>query len=385
MSGFRQRIQEWDDMYNDLPRKVFLIVLIIVSAFVILNILPFTWPFVLGLLFAALMNPLVKLLSGLLKKIKGAQKIATMISMLIVYGVIIILLLMLVRQVIIEGEKLVNNIPGIITWVQDTLQGWIDRFAPDSLEPEQEVLAARLDQIIASLSDTIRNFVSRVTPAVASGAWSTVTGIPHAILFVVMTMMSSFYFVSDKTRIRDYLIRVLPEPVINRGEILRKSIFSAVFKQIQAQILISITIMVALVIGFALFKIDYALILGIVIGFLDVLPIIGAGTFLIPWALFNLFAGNISLGLRLAVMYLVVVVIRQVIEPRIVGQKLGLYPLISMVSMYVGLRLLGFLGLILGPVIANICKVVLESDAEVRRQQRAAAALKDQAVPIENN
>ena len=57
MSGFRQRIQEWDDMYNDLPRKVFLIVLIIVSACVILNILPFTWPFVLGLLFAALMNP----------------------------------------------------------------------------------------------------------------------------------------------------------------------------------------------------------------------------------------------------------------------------------------------------------------------------------------
>lgn len=373
MGELAKRLAEWDRQYNDFPRKILLIAAVILSAVFVLKVLPFTWPFVIGLTFAALMSPLVKLLAKGLRKIKSPVKLATLISMLIVYGIITIVLLFLLRQVIIEVEKLVNNVPGIISWVQDTLQGWVDKLTPDMLEPEQEIISSRLDQIIAALSETIRGLVSRLTPAVASGAWSTFTGIPHAILFVVMTMMSSFYFVSDKERIRNYLIRALPEPIVNRGDSLRKSIFSAVLKQMQAQILISLAIMFALVIGFTLFQIDYALIMGIVIGGLDVLPIIGAGTFLIPWSLFNLFAGNLSLGLRLGVMYLVVVVIRQVIEPRIVGQKLGLYPLISMASMYVGLKLMGFLGLIVGPVLANICKVVLESDAEIRRQQRASS------------
>lgn len=373
MRELAKRLEEWDCQYNDFPRKIILTVLVVLSAFIVLQVLPYTWPFVIGLMFAALMSPLVRLLSGVLKKLKSPEKVATLISMLIVYGTITIVLLILFRQIVIEGEKLINNIPGIIEWVQHTLQGWIDKFTPDILEAEQEIISSRVDEIIATLSETLRGLVSRMTPAVASGAWSTVTGIPHAILFVVMTMMSSFYFASDKEKIGKYLTRMLPAPIVNQGKRLRKSIFSAVFKQMQAQILISLAIMVALVIGFTLFNIEYALILGTVIGFLDVLPIIGAGTFLIPWSLFNLFAGNISLGLRLGVMYLVVVVIRQIIEPRIVGKKLGLYPLISMASMYIGLKLMGFLGLIIGPVLANICKVVLESDAEIRRQQRAAS------------
>ena len=158
---------------------------------------------------------------------------------------------------------------------------------------------------------------------------------------------------------------------MHRANALSDSVWYAVGQQIRAQIFVSFCVMIMLIIGFYIFGVDYALVAGIAIGVIDVLPIVGAGTVLIPWGIFNLFAGNIALGLKLEGLYIAVVALRQVIEPRVVGHKLGLYPLITMLSMYVGMKLMGFLGLIVGPVLANICKVVLESDAEIRRQQRA--------------
>ncbi len=372
MGNFANRMKRWDEQYNDLPRKIQLILIVLASACVLLKTLPYLWPFLLGLLFARLMKPLVDIMARRFKKAKNPRAVATLFAMVIVYGVIILLLTVFFQQMISEGQKLAKNIPLLLGWVQRTLKDWVERLVPAQLEAQQEVLT-RIDQITAAVMDAMQGFVTKATPAVASGAWSTVTRIPHTILFVVMTIMSSFYFASDGARIKQFIVRQMPKRVVERAEALRLHIGHAVLQQIKAQILVSCTVMAALVIGFSVFGIDYALLLGVVIGFLDVLPIIGAGTFLIPWSLFNLFAGNFPMGIKLAVMYLIVIVVRQVIEPRIVGKKLGLYPLVSMVSMYAGLKLMGFVGLIVAPVAANICKGVLETDAAIRKAQREKA------------
>lgn len=372
MGNFADRMKRWDEQYNDLPRKIQLILGVLLSVFILLKTLKYIWPFLLGLLFAALMKPLVEILAKRFHKIKCARTIATLLVMLLVYGFITFILTIFSRQIIAEGQKLIANFPSVLSWVQRTLKEWVQRFTPADLEGRQELINAHIDQITASLLRSLQGFATKVTPAVASGAWSTVTRIPHMILFIVMTIMSSFYFVKDNGRIRRFLIRQIPIDMLKVANTLKQHIGHAVVQQIKAQILVSCTIIVALVIGFFAFSIDYALLLGVVIGLLDMLPIIGAGTFLIPWALFNLFAGNFPMGIKLAIMYLLVVVVRQTVEPRIVGQKLGLYPLVSMVSMYVGLTSLGFIGLIIAPVAANICKVVLENDAAARRSRAKA-------------
>lgn len=373
MGKLSEQLKQWDEQYNDLPRKIQLILTVLVSMCLLLKSLPYLWPFLLGMVFAALMRPLVDLFAKGFAKCKKPRAIATLLAMVVVYGIILLLLVIFLQQIIVEGQKLANNVPSVLGWVQRTLKEWVERFLPDQLEAQQEVLNAQIDQITAAIMGYLQGFVSKVTPAVASGAWTTVTRIPHSILFVVMTIMSSYYFASDGARIKQFLVRQLPKGVMNRAEALQTNIGHALLQQIKAQIWVSLTIMVALVIGFFVFDIEYALLLGVVIGFLDVLPIIGAGTFLIPWALFNLFAGNFPMGIKLVVMYLLVIVIRQIVEPRIVGKKLGLYPLVSMLSMYVGLKTMGFLGLIIAPVAANICKGVLETDAAIRREQRQAA------------
>lgn len=373
MGNFANQMKRWDEQYNDLPRKIQLILTVLVCAVILLKTLPYLWPFLLGFLFAMLMKPAIDALAKWLNRLKKPRVLATLLVMVVMYGIIILLMTVLFQQLITEGQKLAKNVPSLLGWVQRTLKEWVERLMPANLEAQQEALNARIDQITSAIVNTMQGFITKATPAVASSAWSTVTRIPHTILFVVMTVMSSFYFAYDGARIKQFLARQLPKGVIDRANALRLHIGHAVLQQIKAQILVSCTIMVALVIGFFVFSIDYALLLGITIGFLDVLPIIGAGTFLIPWSLFNLFAGNFPIGIKLAVMYLMVIVVRQIVEPRIVGKKLGLYPLVSMVSMYVGLKMMGFIGLIVAPIAANICKGVLETDAIIRREQRAAA------------
>ena len=102
---------------------------------------------------------------------------------------------------------------------------------------------------------------------------------------------------------------------------------------------------------------------GMLIGVADVLPVIGAGLFLNTWAIGALIIGDYYTALGLFVIYLVTVTVRQIIEPRIVGKQLGLYPLVTMMSMFAGFQIMGTLGLIAGPLVANICKVTLDADA----------------------
>ena len=106
-----------------------------------------------------------------------------------------------------------------------------------------------------------------------------------------------------------------------------------------------------------------AVLLGMLIGVADVLPVIGAGLFLNTWAIGALIIGDYYTALGLFIIYLVTVTVRQIIEPRIVGKQLGLYPLVTMMSMFAGFQIMGTLGLIAGPLVANICKVTLDADA----------------------
>jgi sporulation integral membrane protein YtvI len=367
----KEKIRALDEQYDDLPRKIFLVCCVFLVSFAIFGLLKYLWPFLLGFLFALIMNPIVKLISGAFSKLRCGKKIALGLSMLLVYGIIGFLFSLLFKQIYSELEKLIKALPDILDYIENIMHEWGQMANPANKNGIQEKLNLLINQANDSILEYVRNFIGKATPTVANSTINIVKALPKAILFVVMTIMSSYYFVSDKEKISRYFEKLLPHGVVHRANALSDSVWYAVGQQIRAQIFVSFCVMIMLIIGFYIFGVDYALVAGIAIGVIDVLPIVGAGTVLIPWGIFNLFAGNIALGLKLEGLYIAVVALRQVIEPRVVGHKLGLYPLITMLSMYVGMKLMGFLGLIVGPVLANICKVVLESDAEIRRQQRA--------------
>ena len=110
--------------------------------------------------------------------------------------------------------------------------------------------------------------------------------------------------------------------------------------------------------GLLLLKVKYAFILSVIISLFDALPAIGAGLFFIPWSLYLLIIGEKTLAIGLFILYVVVLGVRQVISPKILGDQFGLHPLSTMIAMFLGLRLLGVVGLVTGPVIFLIIKHV---------------------------
>lgn len=362
MQTIIQKLKDFNTKMMGLPKKITIIALVIIVFSLIVVLLPLLWPFILGFFLALAMRPVIRLSCEKLK-LQKSRKIVAMVVLLIMYAILFLLFYLLFRRLIFEISNFAKNFPSLIAWVQDNVNMWVQKLTPAATEgaaSENVVFVANtFETIKINVTNFLQNSIRTLTPSVATSAINWVSKLPKAILFIVMTIMSSFYFAMDKDKITGYLHKSLPPDFLSWFKGLTHRLSFATLQQIKAQIIISCTISLALVLGFAAFSIEYAVLAGVVIGMLDVLPIVGAGTFLIPWGAFNLFSGNLALGGKILFMYIIVIVIRQLIEPRIVGKKLGLYPLVSMFSMYVGLKLIGFLGLIAGPILANICKEIL--------------------------
>ena len=158
-------------------------------------------------------------------------------------------------------------------------------------------------------------------------------------------------------------VDILPAKTMAHYRLIKDGVFTALFGQIKAQMFISFVLTLIIIAGLLIMGKPYAILLGILIGIADVLPVIGAGLFLNSWAIVALIMGDYYTAIGLFIIYLVTITTRQIIEPRIVGKQLGLYPLVTMISMFAGFQLVGTLGLIVGPLAANICRVVLDADA----------------------
>ena len=112
-------------------------------------------------------------------------------------------------------------------------------------------------------------------------------------------------------------------------------------------------------IGFNIIGVSYSLLLAFIISVFDAFPIFGVGGFLIPWAIYSFFTGSIRMGISLFILYFIVLIVRQTVEPKILGNQIGVHPLVTLIAMYTGLKLLGFIGLILGPITALLFKNII--------------------------
>jgi len=178
--------------------------------------------------------------------------------------------------------------------------------------------------------------------------------VPSFLVKFIITIVASFFFVSDYYAITSFLARQLPQKARDMLFKVKEKGVDVIFKFGRAYaILLSITF-VELLIGFSLLRVDYALLIALLTAIVDILPVLGTGTVLIPWAAAMLILGNFPLGIGLLILYAIITVVRQMLEPRVVGKQIGLYPLVTLVCMFVGTYLFGFVGLFGLPIIATV-------------------------------
>jgi len=204
-----------------------------------------------------------------------------------------------------------------------------------------------------SVTETVRKSAEKL-PALLGRV---VANLPEIFITVIVTLIATFYFSAGKGK--EQLSEIIPTKARVRLAEVGKRLKPAAIGWIRAYLLIFIITFVELFLGLSVLRVQYAFLFAALIALVDILPILGTGTVLIPWAIISFLMKDVRLGIGLLVLFLVITVVREVIEPRIVGKSLGISPVLSLISMYAGLKLFGFFGMIIAPAaVTLVCAAV---------------------------
>lgn len=215
--------------------------------------------------------------------------------------------------------------------------------------------AATRERIIGVLMDAMSGVQTELGGQLSSMALKTVTGLPGGLLSLTVGIVACFYFTLQLDDIHAALLSLLPERLrafilgTNGRPPLRRRLASGLWRWLRAYLILFFMTFGELLIGFLVLKVDYALLIALLVAVVDLLPVLGTGTVLLPWALWCFAVGQSGRGVGLLVLYGIITVVHQVAEPHVVGSSVGVHPLVSLIAMYVGFKLFGLPGLVLLP------------------------------------
>lgn len=294
-------------------------------------------PFVIGILVSFLVQKPVKAISQKTKIAKGPLTIAFVVGSYVIIVVIVVLLIYLIYRWL---SGIVAILPGMI---------------PDFLEIVNN-LNASLTQSLSGLPQAVTDYIntlpSKLTDAVGSlglalsdWALDIATSIPSYLISIIVTVVASCYIAYDYDKIILFAKRKTPFKIWSLIVDVKDTFFKNIFKMLKGYILLMIITFTELSIGLLLLGQSNAILLAAIICVIDILPVLGTGAVVIPWALISLFTGNVWKAIGLILMYVIITIIRNFLEPKVIGNQVGLHPLITLLSMFCGLRLLGIIGL----------------------------------------
>lgn len=307
------------------------------------RLLKFFLPFAIGWVIAMIANPLVKLLE---KRLKIVRKHGSILIVVAVLAIIITLLYFLITKLVSEAISFVNDLPSYYEAASLEVQKTLIRlerllqFLPQGVQDS-------LNQFFTHMGEYLNLLVQKIASPTVTVAGNVVKRIPAALVYTIVTIFSSYLFIVDRDRILNFFRRYVPVGGTRYYRHLKKDLRRLVGGWFLAQFKIMFVIAVVLAAGFLVMGVDYALLFAIIIAFLDFLPILGTGTVLIPWALIRLFSGDFAYAMGLALIYVLTQVLRQVIQPKIVGDTMGLDPLATLLFLYLGFKISGLTGMIL--------------------------------------
>lgn len=202
----------------------------------------------------------------------------------------------------------------------------------------------------------VSEITTGITSQFANGIPQAISAVPQFLIFVLITILATCYFTIDLKKTNDFILCQLKEPWKNLLKEIKAIFFETVTKYIGAYIVICAITFAELFFGFFFICRKYAFVLALGVAILDILPLFGTGMVIIPWAFYEFFAGDKISCLKLIILYLVITVVRQITEPKILGSVMGIHPLITLFSIYAGAKLMGFSGVFIFPVITIIIK-----------------------------
>ncbi len=335
----------------------------VLGAFVFFRyLLGVLYPFFIAYFLALALHPPMMLLHG---KAGFPKRVAALLLVTAAVAAVAVLSYRLADRAAEELNKLSQRLEGLtpekLSPIKERVNSFLLKLPLINSEKDTERLWQGAGERLESfLSDSLPSLSGAVS--MLSGLF---TGVLDFTLVFIITVVSCYYMTVDRAKISGLFYKIMPESISRHLRTARLELLGAIVKYLKAYGVIILITFTELFVAFTVLRLDYALLLAVVISLVDILPVLGTGTVLLPWALVCLFATrNIYLGTGLIVTYAVITVIRQIIEPKIVGSYIGLHPLATMLSMFAGLRLFGLTGMLLFPFFVLVARNVITKAKE---------------------
>jgi len=329
---------------------------IAVLMYIVFRLSIFFLPFVIAGILALLVEPVIR---GMVSRLKIPRKFAVLLTLLVILGLLGLLVTLAVLRLSKEIVGLSSTLPQTLAVLYDQLRVELGKISTIYFNLPEEV-TRHIQTALLSLVNNTATVVNRLL----AGTLNALFSLPSAFIFILVTIISTFFISKDRYMIEKFMEHHFPVGWVEKLKHIAKDLLLALGGYIRAQLILMSIIFVELFTAFILLDIRYALILALTISIVDALPIVGSGSILVPWLIVAAVSGNLQLAVSLLILYAVIIGTRQMLEPKIIGEHIGIHPLITLVSIYAGFQLIGVIGLILGPITVLVFKNIFAAALE---------------------
>lgn len=336
--------------YMKIITKVIMVVFAIVGIYLSYKLAMFYLPFIIAMIIAAIIEPIIKFF---IKYTKMKRKLASIVSIILVIVVIGGLIAGISTKLIIEAKSLISNLniyfEDIYDWSTELIHNLEENLPQENMEMIQNALVG----IIDALKTVAMNLLT--------GLIAIITSIPNAITYSVITLLAIVFICFDKQYLPNTIKSQIPTKWFEKIKQVIKEMCSVSVKYIKAEAKLSFICFILVLTGLLFvnligIKVEYLFIMAVLIGFIDILPLFGAGAVMVPWSAYLLITGNVPLAIAVGIIWITWAVVKQIAEPKMVSKEMGMHPIFTLIGMYTGFRIAGVIGLILGPIILLIIK-----------------------------
>lgn len=339
--------------WTRVAKNILYVVLLIIALYLALKLSIFYMPFLIAFIISLIIEPLIKYI---MKKTKLTRRTSSIIIFLIVSVILLGILAWIIITLFSESSSLLQGLNDYFDKASVQVQELIQRLDFDKIKLSDEVL-----NIVQESSGDFLQTVSNWIRNALNGLINIVTKIPEIAICVGITILALYFICVDKIYILDQIEYHLPKVWVKRLSNHLKDLIQTLGGYLKAEAtLILVSFIISLIglyiLSFLNFNIQYPLLMALFIGFVDALPILGSGTVMVPWAVVSGLNGDLSLGIAIVILFIIMSIVRQFLEPKLVSKNIGVHPIFTLIAMYTGFKITGVIGLLIGPIVLIIIK-----------------------------
>ena len=338
--------------WSKVVKRIFILALTIGLILICFKLSVFYMPFLVSFVFALLLEPIIRFF---MKKFKWTRRFSAIFVMIIAILIIVGILVWGVVTLFSEANNLLDSSEMYYNKAKEFI---------NSATQNMNVMDRIPEELRTSIQNVENNVVTSITDWI-TGVLTSITNwimeVPNIILAVFFSIMSLYFLCTDKIYMIDQLEHHLPETWMKKLTKHLKGIIKALGEYLRAEATLIFISFVISLIGLTIYSmiglnIPFPLLAALGIAFVDALPILGSGTVMVPWSILSALNGDIILGVAIIGLWAIMSIVRQFLEPKLIGKHIGIHPAFTLIAMYTGYKLWNVTGLIIGPILLIILK-----------------------------